>query len=112
MSDFGWKAHVEYDPMSDTDRVVLYRRMGDGTQVVTGFDREGRPEATTFAPGTATSDVGLRLPAGALTAIAEAVKPGPATAELGVLREWLDAERSRTDRLIEASLTQGGRRDV
>lgn len=103
MSDMEWRAHISDEFDTFTERVVLHRRLGDLVEVVTGFDANGVPELTRYQPGVAPGDVGIRLPAGALRAIAEAVKPGPSTGELGVLREALELERERVDRALERS---------
>ncbi len=100
-----WQAHIadDFDPF--TQRVVIYRRWGDDTtEIVTGFDANGSPVVTRLERNPATGGVGIRLPIGALDAIAEAVKPGPSRAELAVTREWLDTERERVERLIDSAL--------
>jgi hypothetical protein len=106
VSDWDWKCHVETDWATNQDRVIIHRRIYDDVAIVTGVDDNGVAVVTTFEPGIAPTTAGITLPEGAAQAIAEAVKPGPSTAELSVLREWLAAERDRTERIIDQTLEQ------
>lgn len=99
MTDIGdFRVHLIDDWTVDGTKLALIRFYGrersailtaDGTWHM--YDHDGT-----------SPDVELPVfPRGALEAIAEAVKPGPAKAELARLEDALRVERERVDRTLE-----------
>lgn len=108
----GWQAHILDTPdgfMHDTRTIALFRRLPDGdTEVIIGITETGSAIVKRFAPAVVWEDPLPQLPAGALAALAEAVKPGPSLAELARLEDALTVERGRVDLVlgtITATLT-------
>jgi hypothetical protein len=83
-------------------RVFLHRRLGDAIEVVTGFDEAGRPVVERHEVDVAPDFRGLLIPAEAVAALAEVVKPGPGEAEVARLEEALAVERGRVDAMLQA----------
>lgn len=109
MSDptHGWLASVQRSDHWFSDDVILFRRAGTGHhEVVTGFTPDGDPILTVLTEGASWGQR-LRLPAGAALAIAEALKPGPATGELARITDALSIERARVDRVLDRFLNGG-----
>lgn len=100
-----WKAHVAWDlvPTMDARRVLVYRPLAaDRVEVVTGFEADGRPVTEQLDPAVVHDFRGLLLPAEAIQALAEAVKPGPSQGEVARLEEALAVERRRVDDTLAA----------
>lgn len=109
MSDptFGWSARVQRSEAWLSDDVVLWRQHADSrSEVITGFTADGDPILTVIEQGVRYGNV-LRLPMGAAFAIAEALKPGPATGELARITDALSIERARVDRVLDRFLNGG-----
>lgn len=109
IDQFGWRAHIsdQFDPAFARGfrRVHLWRRVGDGEiEVITGFNFDGYPVIERRPPGVTDEFRGLAIPAEALQAIAEAVKPGPSTGELARLSDQLAVEQHRVDKLLDATI--------
>ena len=102
MNTHGWKVVIIQDGFQyDSERVAIHRRVGDYTEVITGWTDDGHPILHSF-PENATNDAVLpHLPRGVLDAIAEAVKPGPAQAEVNRVVENLTHERARLDLILD-----------
>lgn len=102
ITPFEWRAHVTDDFMQYGRRVHLARPAGPGmVDVVTGFREDGTPTIDRFSNDVNVDAPGFLLPQDALEALVEKVKPGPASGELGALREALKVERDRIDRLLD-----------
>lgn len=104
MSGPGWNAHVHESPSDwagDTKRVVFFERYpsGGGRQLV-GWDGLGQPIIEELEQGAMLRD-GFPVPADALRALGEVLKPGPSQGEVRRLEEALAVERTRVDRWIE-----------
>lgn len=95
-----WRAHIVNDWSTLMQRVVIYRHIGGRVEVITGFTEQGDAIATDEPADTTSDFPGLRLPTGALEAIAESVKPGPPSDALARLQEALDLERRRVDDVL------------
>ena len=99
-----WKCHIhDASPAFFGQRVVFYRRLGDDIEVVIGATETGDVVLQRFGQHEAVpvpTDIGLIFPLGAVEALAEAVKPGPSSAELKVLNDALDLERNRVDNML------------
>lgn len=99
---FGW--HVALIPTWGLDagpRLAIYRHIRDDINgVVTGWTDNGDFIITEVTPGQLIDNNLPLLPRGVDQLIAEAVKPGPNTAELGRLEEALALERQRVDRVL------------
>lgn len=90
-----------------TVRLVVVQREGPAAALLMGDGTWYRsPEATALPP----EKPGLVLPRAAVETVRHAIETwqgaagSPAT-EARILREWLELERSRVDRLIERGLT-------
>lgn len=95
-----WQVHVVYHWETDMDRVVIFRRVGDGrVEVLKELRSDGLTIVETI-DGAIVGPVGFSLPLGVLQAIAEKVKPGPSSDAIGVLNEALAVERNRIDRVL------------
>lgn len=100
----GWSAHLIEELPMDQHRVILCRRVSDlEVEVITDATEQAngrvhRARVPVETDGLAAR--GLWLPTGALEAIAEAIKPGPATGELRRLEEALELERGRVDSVL------------
>lgn len=96
----GWRVHAVDDFMGMTERVTLWRDAGDGmAEAITNI--AANSHGTTIERIARTEEPPmLVLPVGVLAAIAEHLNPGPTHAEVAVLREALDIERARVDRLL------------
>ena len=101
-----WKAHTAEDWTVGGTRLVLFRRVGDDTEVIVGFDEFGRAIVERTAAGhTSTGEFyGLLLPRDAVEAIATRVNPGPSKAEVTRLEEALAIERKRVDDVLLAAM--------
>ena len=97
----GWQAKVEYDFIADCDLVTIWRRVGDSVYTIESTEGNGTVHA--FVDDGAVRDVPkLRIPTGALQAIAAVVKPGPTQELVDLLGEALDVERRRIDDVLHA----------
>jgi hypothetical protein len=92
-----WKAQIDPDMGTFGERLKLYRRTGDVVEFVAGFDDSGGCILQRTVPGVSTGFDGLLLPAGALEAVADLIKPGPSQGEMRAVTEALDLERRRID---------------
>ena len=104
-----WKCHIhDASPTFFGQRVVFYRHLGDDTiEAMVGVNEHGDGVLQQFPRGVAVpTDIGLIFPLGAVEALAEAVKPGPSSAELKVLNDALDLERSRVDNVLRELLVR------
>jgi len=100
---YAWRARVldeGYDFARDQRRLVIWRNQGETTHVVTGFDEQGLPVITERPFGTASDFRGFAIPDEAIEALAEWLRPGPSTSELGRMDEALAVERKRVDDLL------------
>ena len=100
---YGWRAHVqdEWATGLDLARVILYRIVGDQREVIRP-GTTGTIEAHRSDLGTVMAEsAGFLLPRGAIQALVDEVKPGPAHCEVARLEEALAVERGRVDRLLE-----------
>jgi hypothetical protein len=109
-----WEVSIDFEQGFLHDEAVLRARQGgqgyDRSRfLTTNTDEWGRPilidlvetRTMTAEEAEATS---IRLPAGVVRAIAEAVKPGPSQGETARLEEALNVERARTDLILDALL--------
>lgn len=97
-----WRAHISDDfraLATDLRRVVFYRRLGEASEVIIGFDPDGVPTVERHEPGT-TIPAGFLVPYEALEALAELLKPGPSQGETARLEETLSVERRRVDDML------------
>lgn len=99
MIDHGWLVQVNPYPDFFGDEVVIGRRAGDGWEVLSGFTDDGDAIFSRHTEGDRTS-FRLRLPRGVVQAIAEHVKPGPASSELARLEDALKVERDRVNDVL------------
>lgn len=103
-----YRAHIEYDVMTDVIRLYLVRPTGDYRSDVLMADGSwSRAEAGARPAG----EVGFPLPADSLPEIAKALTEHlgnalPSQAEVSVLREWLAVEQRRVDDVLRPSLSQ------
>lgn len=88
------------DPLQRDYKVYLYRRHPDGTEVMMADGRWQRiPDGEALHP-----EIGLRIPADYAAPLYEALRAAlghDKPDDVAVLREWLEAERSRTDRVLD-----------
>lgn len=104
----GWEAHIIYDPSLfgiDQVRLLLRRPAGpDHYETITSVDGRNtvllRYEVGTTAVAP-NEPYGLVLPRGVAEAIADAVRPGPSEEAMIVLRQQLEVERGRVDRILD-----------
>ena len=101
MSDYGWKAVVEYDYMTMASRLHLWRWHGGGIQEIVGFDESGWPQFAIRELGMISPFKGFSLHDDLPEVIAEAIKPGPSKAELQAYKDALDIERRRVDDMLQ-----------
>lgn len=95
----GWEVRVRNDFSTLNDELIIYRRLSEtSVEVIAGYDDQGRWVTTTYNINEQVK--GLTLPAGTAEAVAEQVKPGPSSGELGVLQYALDLERNRVDNAL------------
>lgn len=95
-----WQVHIVYHWETDSDRIVIFRRVGDGrVEVLKALHSDGNTLVETI-DGAIVGPVGFSLPLGVLQSIAEKIKPGPSNDAIGVLNEALAIERSRIDRVL------------
>lgn len=100
----GWIASVDRDPSWLGWTLVLARRVsewGREWQVVVGFTESGDAILATSTETDPVMPLKIRLPHGALRAIAEEVKPGPPSDAVGRLEEALKVERARVDQVLD-----------
>lgn len=95
-----WNARIDDDPEAFTHnrrRLQLWRTVGDYVEAATG-----NVLLTRFDPATVPeTPPGLLLPHAALEAIAVALHPlAPHAVEVKTLREALEIERGRVDRVL------------
>lgn len=98
-----WRAHVSEDYRdlaTDTRRVVLWRNIGEETEVVMSLT-DGAVTVGRQPFGVASDFRGLVVPREALDALAEVIKPGPSQGETKRLEEALAVERRRVDELLK-----------
>jgi hypothetical protein len=97
-----WEAHVEQDFVTGHERLILLARQNHNTVVLKAFDEDtGSAIMEVLAEGIAVDKESLPLfPAGALAAIAEAIKPGPPAQTVEILQETLTYERKRVDSIL------------
>lgn len=101
----GWHAHISDRFEIDAKLVTFWRRLGDDrTEIIVGFDPDGRPVTDTIPVGVRPEFPGLAIPVDALQALAETVKPGPSSAEVGRLEDALTVERRRVDQVLDRTL--------
>jgi hypothetical protein len=100
---------VVYDPgLLATDQVRLWLRRPAGPdhyETITSVD--GRTAVLMrLEADTARTDeaAGLVLPRGVAEAIADAVRPGPSEEAMIVLRQQLEVERGRVDRMLDGQV--------
>lgn len=107
----GWEARVldvAHDFAYDSRTVVIRRRISDTeAEAITGFDDRGHPIVTRYEIMTTYPEPLLKLPYGAIEALGEAIRPGPANRELARLEEAWAIERARVDRVLDAHLGGG-----
>jgi hypothetical protein len=105
MSDFGFQAYVSRDRGSfalDTVVLYVYRRVGQNGEYLRADGLwQSVPEGQTHTE----SEIGMRLPAEAIEAIAVAIEEfqghaSHADTEARVLREWLAVETARVDEAL------------
>lgn len=96
-----WRANITHDVLTQVATVAVYRRSGDRVEYVAcdGTIRTCEPNA-----GVPPSEL-LHVPADALAAIGEAIRPGPSHAQLECLLEALSIERLRVDRIITKAVS-------
>lgn len=97
----GWRAHVVDDFMRGQKRLVIYRDVGDRTEV-------NNPNGTwtSHEISTVPSDPpGWVLPRGAWEAIEELVLPKAKEGEIALLKEALQVERQRVDQVLDRRVT-------
>lgn len=100
MSD--WLAHLSTDAtdfMNDTRRLTLYRRGDPGHQIVGWHPETGTAIVEPVEAG-ARLRPGFAIPAEALDSLRDQLRPGPTERELAQMREALDFERARVDRML------------
>lgn len=102
--DGGWQAHTIDDWETGGTRLILFRRVGDETEVIVGFDEHGMAtvERTVNGATSCRDFQGFLLPRDAVEAIAARVNPGPSKAEVTRLEEALAIERKRVDDVLLA----------
>lgn len=96
----GWKAHVVDDFMHGRKRLILFRDVGDRTEV-------NNPDGTWTSHEISTVPVdppGYLLPPGAWEAIEELILPKAKDGEIALLKEALQVERNRTDGVLNRLL--------
>jgi hypothetical protein len=101
---YGWRASITHDWAARGNRLHLFQRSGQELLLVTGFDFAGNPEMETHPVGTQPEYRGIFLPDDSLDAIAQVLEPQPGTAELKLLRQTLDLERSRVEKVLDKFL--------
>jgi hypothetical protein len=105
-----WNARVVDDPAGfarGVCRVVMWLRYGiEDHQVhqVTGFTDEGDVITTSLEPGVAAEFRGFALPYELITALGEAIKPGPSRAEMARLEQALAVADGRIDLILDRAL--------
>lgn len=99
----GWRCQLIDDFSLGGQRIAIYRHDGDTLVYLTDWDERGTPmiKALPMNESADTSKLPW-LPYDALTALAEAVRPGPTQAEVKRLEDALLFERARVDRLLNA----------
>ena len=97
---YEWLVQVNPYPDFLGDEVVIARRNGDTYDVLSGFTGAGDAIFATVQQGE-RPPYRLRLPRGVVQAIAEHVKPGPASGELARLEDALKVERDRVNNVLD-----------
>lgn len=100
----GWRAHVTDDPVTLTSRVILWQPISDHevsliTSATDHVDQFG-PTLQRVEVHKSLAGRGLVLPTPAIHALAELLRPGPASAEVARLEEALAIERRRVDDVL------------
>lgn len=104
MSDpYDWQVHIEREwQHMGQSRVIIFRRSPNrAIEVMTGLGAGGDAIFTRYEDGAQVTERGILLPTAALHAIADTLKPGPDSAELGRVVEALTVERARVDRILD-----------
>lgn len=96
MKTFGIEAHIELTPWANQDTLHLIRRDGNVIHtVLSDGDWAAVPEGVDLPP-----NAGIPLPRGAWEAIKVLAAPHADAGEVRALKEALEIERQRVDRVI------------
>jgi len=103
----GWRVHLVDDFMSHTTMLVVHRPTANGSEVLTGFTEDGHPIFEHVPPGVVSPNNLPHLPIGALSALREAIQPGPSKQEMARLEDALTVERQRVDKILDKWFVDG-----
>lgn len=100
MAVSGWRAHVREEWEMDRARLLVGQERGSDMDLLM---QDGT--WMTVPQGTSTPEAGLVIPKGAVGAVLDALRAyvgerTPTEGEVRVLREALDVERARVDRML------------